>query len=136
MAELAEPQQEFLTLAAVADRLMIDGVQRERTVRGLFKKHKVPFVSLGHRRGILITEEQYAQLVEAMTCRSTSENGGKSGTSRGRFGSAKKRTRSKRSLQESVQSKLLTNTSRASPAKSRTSSSTVLRVVQSTSPST
>lgn len=52
----------LLTFEEVADRLDLNGKDRSRMVRNLFKKHGVPFVDLGKGKG-RVTEEQFSALL-------------------------------------------------------------------------
>jgi hypothetical protein len=91
----------MLTLATIADRLQMRGSDRERSVRRLFVRHKVPIVK--RCRGYLATEEQYKALIEAMTTCSPSD-GARAGSSMSvvRSVSGAKRASSKNILQAAI----------------------------------
>src|SRR4029077_108738 len=57
----------LLPLSTIADRLHYTGRDRDRSVRRLFKRHGVPMIRRG-RGASFVTEQQYAELIEKITC--------------------------------------------------------------------
>ena len=55
------------TLTEIAQELRYTGRDRERSVRRLFRRHQIPFLRRD-RATILITDQQFRALVEAMKC--------------------------------------------------------------------
>ena len=97
-------QKSLLTLGELADRLHYDGRDRERSVRRCFRHYGVPLVRRDGR-GYLATEQQFAALLEAMTC-SLSEKEGATGTSGARSASVKRRASSKNTLRAAIAEKM------------------------------
>src|SRR5262249_32670598 len=57
----------MLSLTTIAQRLHYGGRDRKRSVRRLFARLGVPMIRRG--RGVyFVTDQQYAQLIEKMTC--------------------------------------------------------------------
>lgn len=129
----AAKSKNLLTLSEVADRLLITVKRPEEKVRELLSKHRVSYITLDYRT-YRVTEDQYKQLLEAMTCHSILESGApqETGTSTGQSKSAKKGAKSKKGLQDLVQNALQKSTSRARRSASKTSSFTVLQGGQDT----
>jgi hypothetical protein len=69
---------QLYTLAEVAERLRYAGYDRERSVRRLFERHKIPLLRRDYHT-FLVSADQFAALLEAMRC-SRSENEARSGT--------------------------------------------------------
>jgi hypothetical protein len=113
-----------LTLAEVADRLRVAGQDCERSVRRLFDRHGINILRPNHRT-FLVTERQYAALLEAMTC-SPSESAAKSITSGARSVLVVRRESSKNILREQIAATMQTRTDRSLRPKSGMNSFTVL----------
>jgi hypothetical protein len=58
---------ELCPLSTIADRLHYTGRDRDRSVRRLFQRHDVPTIRRG-RGAYFVTEQQYAELIEKITC--------------------------------------------------------------------
>jgi hypothetical protein len=112
------------TLSEVADRLRIDGRDRERSVRRLFERHRIGIMRLGSR-SFLVAERQYAALLEAMTCL-RSESVAKSIMSAERSVLVAKRESSKSILAAQIDATMQTPTDQSSKPTSGTKSFTVL----------
>ena len=115
----------LLPLTAIADRLHYVGTDRQRSVRRLFVKHRVPFIRRG--RGVYFaTEPQYEALIEAMTTCSTSGGAAKTSTSGGRSVSGAKRGSSKNILAAQIAETLQKPIGQSSKQKSDTKCFTVV----------
>jgi hypothetical protein len=114
----------MLSLATIAERLHYSGRDRERSVRRLFARHGVPMIRRG-RRVYFVTEQQYAELIEKMTC---SQSGGEAKifTSAVRSVSGAKRVSSKSILAERIAATMPKRTVRSSKPISATKSFTVV----------
>src|SRR6266446_837475 len=94
----------LFTIAEVADLLRYTGRDRERSVRRLFERCRIPL--LRRDRGtFLATEEQVEGLLEAMKC-SPSESAAGSTTSVGRSGSVAKPAGSKSTLRAAIAARM------------------------------
>jgi hypothetical protein len=93
--------EELMEFATIADRLHIDGKDRERSVRRLFARYKVKFIKRG-RGGYLASEDQFKALIEAMTICSPSEDAARNSTSVVRSVSGARRASSKSILQDAI----------------------------------
>src|SRR6478609_1231255 len=100
------------TLAEIADRLRYSGSDRERSVRRLFQKHKIGIVRRD-RGTYLVSETQYATLLEAISC---SRLGSAENTSTAAVGSVSgvKRGSSKNILAAQIAETMPTTTKRNS----------------------
>jgi tRNA(Ile)-lysidine synthetase-like protein len=56
----------LLPLAIIGERLHYGGRDRERSVKRLFRRYGVPMIRRG--RSYFVTEQQYVELIEKMTC--------------------------------------------------------------------
>src|SRR5713226_757906 len=116
--------RELRTLAEIADRLRYDGSDRERSVRRLFHRHKIGLVRRD-RGTYLVSETQYASLLEAISC-SRSGSAANTSTSEVRSVSGAKRDSSKNILAAQIAGMMPTTTKRNSKPTSGTKSFTVL----------
>jgi len=92
---------ELLPLSTIADRLHYTGRDRERSVRRLFVRHRVPIIKRG-RGAYLVTEGQFAKLIEKMTTCLPSGVEAKTSISVARSVSGAKRASSKSILAEQI----------------------------------
>ena len=112
------------TLKEVADDLHYRGIDRERSVRRLFARMGIKI--LRPSRGIyLVTDLQFEQLIEAMTCLPCG-SAEEIGTSVVRSVSGAKRESSKNILAAQIAATLQTPTGRSSKRTSGTKSFTVV----------
>lgn len=115
--------ERLLTLDEVAERLRYTGRARERSVRRLIDRLKVPHRRRGKR--ILLSEGDYRFLLERMKC-STSENVATSTMSEAASVSGRKSGSSKSELRDAVNARMRKRMRRASNKRSGTSSFTVV----------
>ena len=102
------------TLAEVADDLRYTGTDRERSVRRLFQRYRIPI--LRRDRGtFLATDQQLAARLEAMKC-SPSESAVESGTSVARSVLVVKPVASKSTLRDAISEQMQKATGRVSKA--------------------
>jgi hypothetical protein len=92
------------TLAEISDLLRYTGRDRERSVRRLFNRYKVP-VLRRDRSTFLVTQDQYDSLLEAMRCSPCGSEAG-STMSVGRCGSVAKPAGSKSTLRAAIAAKM------------------------------
>jgi hypothetical protein len=115
---------ELHSLATIAEWLRYEGRDRERSVRRLFARHGVRMIRRG--RGVyFVTEQQFAELIEKMTCL-PSDGEAKSFTSAVRSVSGAKRVSSKSILAGQIAAKLQKRTAPSSNPISDTKSFTVV----------
>src|SRR6516164_6610342 len=88
------------TLDEVAGHLRYEGRDRERSVRRLFQRHRIPLVRRD-RGTFLVSDGELAALVEAMKC-SPSESAAGSTTSAARSASVAKPAGSKSTLRAAI----------------------------------
>jgi hypothetical protein len=113
----------FYTLLDIADRLHIPGKDRVRTVRRLFRRLEIPFLQRCRGRD-LVTECQFAALIEAMTC-SPYENAASVSTSVARSVSVERPASSKSIARDALGERMLRRTDRVLKTNSGTKSFTV-----------
>jgi hypothetical protein len=101
----------FYTLTEIAERLHIFGKDRVRTVRRLLRRREIPFLQRC-RGGDLVTERQFAALIEAMTC-SPCENAASVFTSVARSVSVERPASSKSTARDALAAKMQRHTDRA-----------------------
>jgi hypothetical protein len=98
----------MLTLATIAERLHYSGRDQKRSVRRLFARHRVAMIKRG--RGVyFVTEQQYAELIEKLTCLASGAEA-KTSTPAVRSVSGGKRVSSKNILAGRIAAKLQKNT--------------------------
>src|SRR6516165_5464760 len=121
----------LLTLTTIADRLQYAGRDRERSVRRLFARHRVPIIK--RSRGVyFVTEQQYTALLEAMTTCSHSGSADRNFMYVALSVSGSRRDTSKSTLRAAIAEKTQKPIARVSKAKSGTSCFTVLTGGRST----
>src|SRR5664279_2230073 len=113
------------TLAEIADRLRYEGSDRERSVRRLFRKHKIQIVQRD-RHTFLVSEAQYSSLLEAISPCSRSGSAANTSTSAVRSVSGAKRESSKSILAAQIAAMMPTTTKRSSKRTSGMKSFTVV----------
>ncbi|MBV8049670.1 MAG: hypothetical protein JOZ80_00700 [Acidobacteriaceae bacterium] len=103
-----QAQVQLYTLDEVADYLRYSGRDRQRSVRRLFERHRIPL--LRRDRGtFLVSDGELAALVEAMKC-SPSASAAGSTTSVGRSVSVAKPAGSKSTLRAAIAARMPTGT--------------------------
>ena len=112
------------SLATIAERLKYSGRDRERSVRRLFAQLGVPMIRRG-RGGWFVTDQQYEQLIEKMTCL-PSDAEARTSTSAVLSVSGGRRVSSKSILAERITEKMQTRIVRSSKPKSAMKSFTVV----------
>lgn len=118
-----ESARRLLTLEEVADRLRIEGKDRRRSVRELFRKYDVPII---RKKNSLVSEEQFKALVKAMTF-SLSGNAVGSITSGARSVSVPRGGGSKNILRAAIAERTRKPIAFGSPVKSEPSYLTVVK---------
>ena len=113
------------SLATIAARLHYRGRDRERSVRRLFALHRVPIIKRG-RGAYLVTEGQFAELIEKMTTCLPSGAEARTSTSVVRSVSGGRSVSSKSILAERITEKMQTRIVRSSKPKSAMKSFTVV----------
>ena len=99
-------------LSEIADALHYTGADRERSVRRIFARHGIAILRRD-RRTFLVTEQQYAALLEAIKC-SPSAGEADSGTSVVRSVSVAKAASSKNTLRAAIERRMPRRTARGS----------------------
>ena len=115
----------MLPLATIAETLHYSGRDRERSVRRLFARHRVPIIKRG-RGAYFVTEAQFAELIEKMTTCLPSGVEAKTSTSAVRSVSGVKRESSKNILAEQIAATMQRPTDQSSKPKSDTKYFTVV----------
>src|ERR1700730_14943663 len=115
---------ELHTLSEIADRLRLPGRDRQRAVLRRFARFGIPIVN-GGRGARLVTDQQFKQLIEAMTCLPC-EDAASASTSAARSASVVKPVSSKNILRGVIAEKARKPIARASRRKSGTKCFTVL----------
>ena len=113
------------SLATIAEKLQYSGRDRERSVRRLFARHRVPIIKRG-RGAYFVSDAQFAELIEKMTTCLPSGAEATTSTSVARSVSGGKRASSKSILAEQIAATMPKRIARSSKPTSVTKCFTVV----------